>query len=51
MTWVVWRMYRTLAIVAAAALAAFAALLLITGLQIATEYHNALHACAATKTW
>lgn len=50
MTWVVWRMHRTPVIAAAAALAAFAVLLLITGLQIATEYHNALHACAATKT-
>ena len=50
MTWAVWRLYRTPVIVAAAALAAFAVLLLITGLQAATEYHNALQACTATKT-
>ena len=50
MTWVVWRLYRTPVIVAAAALAAFAVLLLITGLQVATDYHNALQACTAAKT-
>jgi hypothetical protein len=50
MTWVVWRLHRTPLIVAAAALAAFAVLLLITGMQIATEYHNALRTCAATNT-
>ena len=50
MTWVVWRLYRTSGIASAAALAAFAVLLLITGLQVATEYHNALHACTAART-
>ncbi|HUD77996.1 MAG TPA: hypothetical protein VMR00_09120 [Streptosporangiaceae bacterium] len=50
MTWVVWRLYRTPVIVAAAALAVFAVLLLITGLQVASEYHNALQTCTATRT-
>ncbi len=50
MTWVVWRMHRAPVIAAAAALAAFAVLLLITGLQSATEYSNALHGCAATRS-
>ncbi len=50
MTWVVWRMHRTPLIVAAVALAAFAVLLLITGLQMASQYHNALQGCAATKS-
>ncbi len=50
MTWVVWRMHRTPVIVAAAALAALAVLLLITGLQMAGQYHNALEGCAATKS-
>jgi hypothetical protein len=50
MTWVLWRLYRTSGIAAAAVLAAFAVLLLITGLQLASEYHNAVHACIATRT-
>ena len=50
MTWLVWRLHRTPVITAAAALAAFAVLLLMTGLPMAAEYHNALHACAAAKT-
>jgi hypothetical protein len=50
MTWVVWRLYRTPGIASAAVLAAFAVLLLITGLQLASEYHNAVHACIATRT-
>ncbi len=49
MTWVVWRLYRTPVIVAAAALAIFAVLLLITGLQVASEYHNALQTCTASR--
>jgi hypothetical protein len=50
MTWLVWRQHRTQAYIAAAALAAFAVLLLITGSQMASEYHSALTSCAATHT-
>ena len=47
MTWLVWRQHRTQAIAGAAALAALAVLLLITGLQMASQYHSALAACTA----
>jgi hypothetical protein len=50
MTWVVWRQYRVTAAIAAALLAALAVLLLITGLQVANDYHNALKACTASNT-
>jgi hypothetical protein len=50
MTWLVWRQHRTQAIVGAAALAALAVLLLITGLQMASQYHSALAACAAAHS-
>jgi hypothetical protein len=50
MTWLVWRQHRTQAIVGAAALAALAVLLLITGLQMASQYHSALVACAARNS-
>jgi hypothetical protein len=48
MTWLVWRQHRNQAYLAAAALAAFAVLLLITGRQIASQYHSALTSCAAS---
>jgi len=48
MTWVVWRNHRNQTYVAAAALAAFAVLLLVTGRQMASQYHSALTACAAS---
>jgi hypothetical protein len=48
MTWLVWRQHRTQAYGSAAALAAFAVILLITGRQIASQYHSALTACAAS---
>ena len=50
MTWLVWRQHRNQAYFAAAALAALAVLLLITGPQMASQYHSALASCAATKT-
>ena len=50
MTWLVWRQHRTQAIVGAAALGAFAVLLLITGLQMASQYHSALAACTAGRS-
>jgi hypothetical protein len=46
-TWLVWRQHRAQAIVGAAVLAALAVLLLITGRQMASQYHSALAACAA----
>jgi hypothetical protein len=50
MTWLVWRQHRTQAIAGAAALAALAVLLLITGLQMASQYHSALAACTAARS-
>jgi hypothetical protein len=50
MTWLVWRQHRNQAYLAAAALAAFAALLLVTGRQMASQYHSALTLCAASHT-
>jgi ABC-type transport system involved in multi-copper enzyme maturation permease subunit len=50
MTWLVWRQHRNQAYLAAAALAAFAVLLLVTGRQMASQYHSALTSCAASHT-
>ncbi len=50
MSWVVWRQHRNQAYVAVGALAAFAVLMLVTGLQMASQYHSALALCAASHT-
>ena len=50
MTWLIWRQHRIQLLAVAAAFAAFAVLLLVTGLQMASEYHSALAACAANGT-
>ncbi len=50
MTWLVWRQHRNQVYVAAAALAAFAVLLLVTGRQMASQYHTALTLCAASHS-
>jgi hypothetical protein len=50
MTWLTWRQYRAQAAIAAALLAAFAALLIVTGLQMAAQWHSALVACTASHT-
>jgi hypothetical protein len=50
MTWLVWRQHRNQAYIAAAALALFAVVMLITGRQMASQYHSALISCAATHT-
>jgi hypothetical protein len=50
MTWLVWRQHRNQAYLAAAAFAAFAVLLLVTGRQMASQYHSALTLCAASHT-
>ena len=50
MTWFVWRQHRIEVYIAAALLAAFAMLILITGEQMASQYHSALLACTASDT-
>ena len=47
MTWLIWRQYRSSAAISAALLAAFAALVVITGLHIAAEFHTAVGPCLA----
>ena len=47
MTWLVWRQYRLQFFLGAALLAAFAVLIVITGVQVADQYHAAQAACAA----
>jgi hypothetical protein len=47
MTWLVWRQYRVQAAIAAGLLAAFAVVLLVTGVQMASQWHSALIACTA----
>jgi ABC-type transport system involved in multi-copper enzyme maturation permease subunit len=49
MTWIVWRQYRFQAAVSAALLAAFAVFTVITGLHLATTWHNDLVACTAAN--
>ena len=50
MTWLVWRQYRVQAAIAGALLAAFAAVLLVTGVQMASQWHSALSACTADRS-
>ena len=50
MSWVVWRQYRAQAAIAGALLAAFAALILVTGVQAASQWHSALTACTAAHS-
>jgi hypothetical protein len=50
MSLLVWRLYRAQAAVGVALLAAFAALLLVTGMQVAAQWHSALTACTASGT-
>ena len=45
MTWLVWRQYRWQAAIAALLLAAFAAVLIVTGLQMASQWHSLLTTC------
>ena len=47
MTWLVWRQHRMQFLVGAILLAAFAVLIVITGVQVANQYHVAQVACAA----
>jgi hypothetical protein len=51
MTWVTWRLQRTEALIAAGILALLAALLIPTGLHMASVYHhNGLSACVGTNS-
>jgi hypothetical protein len=50
MTWLTWRQHRIQAYIGAAVLAAFAVLMVITGLQMAAQYHSAIAACTATHS-
>jgi len=50
MTWLVWRLHRTELYIAAALLAALTVLLLVTGVQMASQYHSAVTACTANHS-
>ena len=50
MSWVVWRQYRAAAAITAALLAAFAALIVVTGVQAASQWRSSLAACTASRT-
>jgi hypothetical protein len=50
MTWLTWRQYRVQAAIAALVLAAFAALIVVTGVQAASQWHSAVVACTASRT-
>jgi hypothetical protein len=50
MTWLVWRLHRTELYIAAALLAALTVLLLVTGVQMASQYHSAVTACTASHS-
>ena len=50
MSWLIWRLYRAQAAITALLLAAFAALLLVTGVQVAAQWHSALVTCTQTHT-
>src|ERR1700721_2634292 len=47
MTWLVWRQHRIQYILGAALLAAFAVAIVITGDQVAAQFHSAQASCAA----
>jgi hypothetical protein len=50
MTWLVWRQHRIQFYLGAALLAAFAVVIAITGVQVASQWHSALVACAASHS-
>ena len=50
MTWLTWRQHRIQLLIGAAILAVFAVLLLVTGLQMASQWHAALVACTAAHS-
>jgi hypothetical protein len=50
MSWLTWRQYRLQAAISGAFLAALAALLVVTGLGMAAQWHSALAGCTASGT-
>lgn len=50
MTWLTWRQYRAQAAISAVLLAAFAAVIVVNGLQMASQWHSALVTCTASRT-
>jgi hypothetical protein len=50
MSWLVWRQHRLQAAIAAVLLAAFAAVMLTSGLQMASQWHSMLGSCTVTST-
>jgi len=50
MSWLIWRTYRAQAVATGAVLAAFAALVIITGMQMASQWHSALVTCTASHS-
>jgi hypothetical protein len=50
MSWVMWRQHRLAAAVGGAVLAAFAVLMVVTGVQMASQWHTALAQCTASHT-
>ncbi len=50
MTYLVWRQYRGQALAALGLLTAFTALLAVTGVQMASQWHSALAGCTASGT-
>jgi hypothetical protein len=50
MTWLTWRQYRAQAAVAALVLAVFATVMLVTGFQMAAQWHTLLAGCTASHT-
>jgi hypothetical protein len=49
-TWLTWRQYRMSTVISAALLAAFAVLVVITGRNMAAQFHDAFGSCLATST-
>jgi hypothetical protein len=47
MSWLMWRQYRVQAAIAVGLLAAFAAVLIVSGVQMASQWHSALITCTA----
>jgi hypothetical protein len=50
MTWIVWRQHRAQAVLAFVLLFAFGALLVVTGLRMAAQWHSVLLECTAAGT-
>ncbi len=50
MTWLTWRQYRLQALIAALVLAVFAAVMLVTGFQMAAQWHTLLASCTSSGT-